>query len=84
VTGGTLGGGAVAAMVFGAHLFPPLMLLGLPVIGAGVLLSRSIYRGIQSRTQDRLESFLDRVEHNELKLDRPVSPLAEWRKRLGI
>jgi hypothetical protein len=84
MTGGALGGGAVAAFVFGAHLFPPFMLLGLPVLGAGLLLSRSIYRGIQARAQDQLESFLDRVEHGELKLERPLSPLAEWRKRLGF
>jgi hypothetical protein len=81
---GTVGGGAVAAFVFGAHLFPPLVLLGLPVVGAGVLLSRSIYRGIQHRAQDRLESFLDRVEHNELKLEKPLGPLSDLRKRLGF
>jgi hypothetical protein len=84
VAGGVSGGTAVALAVFGAHLAAPLMLLGLPVVGGAMLLSRVIYRTVHRRAQDQLEGFLDRLEHGELKLEKPLSGLAEWRKRLGL
>ncbi|MDB4948458.1 MAG: hypothetical protein JWM27_1107 [Gemmatimonadetes bacterium] len=81
---GTVGGAGVAAIVFGAHLAAPLMLLGLPVIGAGVLVSRLIHHSVHRRTQDQLESFLDRLEHGELKLEKPLGGFADLRKKLGF
>ena len=88
LTGGGVGGlGAglgVASIIFGAHLAAPLMLLALPVAGAGMLLSRTVYRSTLTRAQDQLEAFLDRLEHGELKLDKPLSGLAEWRRKLGF
>jgi hypothetical protein len=82
--GGVGGGVGVAAVVFGAHLAAPLMLLALPVAGAGMLMARTIYRSVHTRAQDQLEAFLDRLEHGELKLDKPLSGLAEWRRKLGF
>jgi hypothetical protein len=84
MVGGIGGGTGVALAVFGAHLAAPLALLALPVVGAGMLFSRTVYRGVHHRAQDQSEGFLDRLEHGELKVDRPANPLADWRKRLGF
>jgi hypothetical protein len=59
----------------------PTLLLGFPIFGAAMLLARGIYRGVAGSVQDRLEAFLDRVEHGELPkpAQRP-----DWRRQLGI
>ncbi len=77
--GGGAGAGAAAVVAFG--LAPPLVLLGLPVVAAGLLMSKAAYGVLRRTTQDELEGFLDRLEHGELKLPQGGP---EWRRRLGI
>lgn len=63
------GGGAagLAVAVWATPIADPFMLLGIPVF-AGIWYGiRAIYRGAQRSTQDKLESFLDRLEHNDLR-----------------
>ncbi|HET9440923.1 MAG TPA: hypothetical protein VFO52_12165 [Longimicrobiales bacterium] len=68
---GVLGsGGAVAAgwtvTVWATAIADPLMLLGVPVLAGSWYGMRAIYRTISKSVQEKLESLLDRVEHNEL------------------
>ncbi|HEX8693091.1 MAG TPA: hypothetical protein VF746_11765 [Longimicrobium sp.] len=75
----TAGGAATFALVTGA---PDLLaLLGVPMFAAWILGMRVGYRYTARQLQDKLEGFLDRLEHNELKLP-PQKP--DWRKQLGI
>ena len=69
-----VGGGAAAgitAAVLATPIIDPLALLSLPALLGSWLGMRGIYGAVQSGTQDKLESFLDRLEHNELKLPQP-------------
>ena len=82
--GGVVGGGGGGAAIGTALAImgpDPAMLIGLPIFGATMLLMRGIYRGVSSGTQEKLEAFLDRVEHGELPRA-PQKP--EWRRQLGI
>jgi hypothetical protein len=79
--GGLGGGGTVAAVVLASTAPHLLALAGLGVAAAGVLGSRGAYRLIAGKTHDKLESFLDRLEHGELKLPQQKQ---EWQKRFGI
>lgn len=68
---GALGGGGsiaagLAATIWATPVADPLMLLGLPVVAGFWYGMRAIYRNVQQTTQEKLESFLDRLEHNEL------------------
>lgn len=67
LAGGLGGGGAVAAAAWTAGV-EPLMLLGIPVLGALVAGMSAIHRHHVSSTAERMESFLDRLEHGELRL----------------
>jgi hypothetical protein len=63
------GGGAAAGIAAAAWATPiadPFMLLGIPVLAAFWYGSRAIYGVARRSTQEKLESFLDRLEHNEL------------------
>lgn len=76
-TAATLGGGAAAgitAAVLATPLVDPLVLLGLPALLGSWWGARGIYGAVQHSTQDRLESFLDRLEHNELRVPAPRTP----------
>jgi hypothetical protein len=84
VIGGLGGGGAVAVVALTVPTLGPFAVLGVPVFGAVMLVSRLIYRSVHHRAQDQLEAFLDRLEHGELKLEQPLGGLADWRKRLGF
>jgi len=76
-----LGGGGTLAAVILASTAPHLLALaGLGVAAAGALVSRAAYRLILRQTQNKLEAFLDRLEHGELRLPQPK----EWQKRFGI
>jgi hypothetical protein len=70
---GALGGGGGAAIglataIWATPVADPLMLLGVPVLGAFWYGMRAIYRRVHGSTQEKLESLLDRLEHNELPL----------------
>ncbi|HEU4452742.1 MAG TPA: hypothetical protein VFR81_06765 [Longimicrobium sp.] len=83
--GGAALGAGTAAMptVFALVTAAPdlLALLGIPMIAASMLGMRAGYRYSAGKMHDRLESFLDRLEHGELRLP-PAKP--DWRKQLGI
>lgn len=83
--GGWLGGigvGGGAAAVIIASTAPPLFALaGVAVAAAGALTARGAYRYVVNDTQNRLEAFLDRLEHGELRLPEKKQ---EWHKRLGM
>lgn len=79
---GGIGGGGTLAIVVLASTAPHLLALaGLGVAAAGALGARGAYRLIAQKTQNKLEAFLDRLEHGELRLPQPKQ---EWHKRLGI
>jgi hypothetical protein len=68
---GVLGGGTVASAgwavtVWATGIAAPLMLIGIPVVAGSWVGMRAIYNAIRNSLQDRLESLLDRAEHNEL------------------
>ena len=79
--GGLGGGGTVAAIVLASTAPHLLALAGLGVAAAGALGSRGIYRMIARQTQEKLEAFLDRLEHGELRLPQVKQ---EWQKRFGL
>jgi len=79
--GGLGGGGTVAAVVLASTAPHLLALAGLGVAAAGVLGSRGAYRLIARKTHDKLEAFLDRLEHGELRIPQPKQ---EWQKRFGL
>jgi len=79
--GGLGGGGTVAAVVLASTAPHLLALAGLGVAAAGVLGSRGIYRTVANQTHNKLEGFLDRLEHGELRLPQQKQ---EWQKRFGI
>lgn len=69
-----IGGGAavgITAAVLATPIIDPLALLSLPALLGSWFGMRGIYGAVQSSTQDKLESFLDRLEHNELNLPAP-------------
>ncbi|MFL5384250.1 MAG: hypothetical protein ACJ8GN_17145 [Longimicrobiaceae bacterium] len=75
------GGGTVAAVVLASTAPHLLALAGLGVAAAGPLVGRFAYRTVARQTQNKLEAFLDRLEHGELRLPAQKS---EWHKRLGM
>ncbi len=76
------GGGGAAVGTALAIIGPdPFLLTGVPVFGAMMLLMRVIYRVTSGSVQDKLEAFLDRVEHGELPR---AAKRPEWRRQLGI
>jgi hypothetical protein len=82
--GGVLGGGGAGAAlgtVLAVMGPDPFALVGFPVLGVSVLAARALYRYVAGGVQDRIEAFLDRVEHGELRQP-PRKP--EWRRQLGI
>ncbi len=69
VAGGLLGGGSaggIAGIAAAIAVAPPAALVGVPVLLGTVLASRALYRETLSRTCERLEALLDRLEHREL------------------
>lgn len=82
--GGVVGGGGGGAAIGTALAMmgpDPTLLLGFPIFGVAMLLARATYRGVSRSVHDKLESFLDRVEHGELPQP-PKKP--DWRRQLGI
>jgi hypothetical protein len=71
--GGTAASG-VAAFALATTIADPIALLGLPALLGSWAGFRGIYGAVQRSHQDKLESFLDRLEHNELKLPTPRGP----------
>lgn len=73
--GGALGGGGVAGgiatAVLATPLVDPLALLGIPVLAVSWFGMRGIYRVTRRGVQEKLESFLDRLEHDEVQLPPP-------------
>jgi hypothetical protein len=71
IIAGVLGGGSGlatgwAVVAWATAVADPLMLIGIPVIAGASYGTRVIYSSIRRSVQEKLESFLDRVEHNEL------------------
>jgi len=79
--GGLGGGGTVAAAVLASTAPHLLALAGAGILAAGVLGSRGAYRLMSSKTHDKLEAFLDRLEHGELKLPQQKQ---EWQRKFGL
>jgi hypothetical protein len=52
--------------VWATAIADPLMLAGIPFMAGSWFGMRAIYNTIRNSVQDKLESLLDRVEHNEL------------------
>lgn len=71
-------GGSAAATVAAFALATPapdlLALVGLPALALTLWGSRAAYRGHYRTMHERLEAFLDRLEHGEVK----VPPRQEW------
>ncbi len=75
--GAVLGGGGagLAASLSTAVMFgDPFALLGFPILGVAALAARGIFGAVRGSTQDKLDSFLDRLEHNELRVPGPRTP----------
>ncbi|MBW3571604.1 MAG: hypothetical protein KY467_10900 [Gemmatimonadetes bacterium] len=70
------GGGAatIVAAVLATPIIDPLALLSVPTLLGSWWGMRGIYGAVRHSTQDRLESFLDRLEHNELRVPTPRGP----------
>jgi hypothetical protein len=69
---GVLGSGGVlsvgwVATVWATAIVDPLMLLGIPVVVGSWYGMRAVYGTIRKSVQEKLESLLDRVEHNDLQ-----------------
>lgn len=79
--GGLGAGGGMAAVILASSAPHLLALAGLGVAATGALISRGAYRLVMSKTQNKLEGFLDRLEHGELKLPPPKQ---DWQKRIGL
>jgi hypothetical protein len=83
--GAALGGGGAAAgivtAVLATPIVDPLALVAVPVLGGMWGGMRLIFGAVSRSTHDRLEGFLDRLEHGELRLP---SGKPDWRKQLGI
>ncbi|MBV9110177.1 MAG: hypothetical protein JO306_12270 [Gemmatimonadetes bacterium] len=79
---GGLGGGSTVAAIILASTAPHLLALaGAGVLAAGVLGSRGAYRLITSKAHNKLEAFLDRLEHGELRLPQQKQ---EWQRKFGL
>lgn len=63
---GTALAGGLAATVWATPVADPFMLLAIPVVAGAWYGMRAIYNQIRSASGDRLESLLDRVEHDDL------------------
>lgn len=65
---GSSGGVAVGwvAAVLATPIADPLALVGVPLVAGAWFGMRAIYSGISRSTEDKLESLLDRLEHNDL------------------
>ncbi|HSU16289.1 hypothetical protein [Longimicrobium sp.] len=79
--GGTAGGGGLALAVLATTAPHILALAGVGVLAAGVFGSRGIYRIVARTIHNKLEAFLDRLEHGELRLPQQKQ---EWQKRFGL
>jgi hypothetical protein len=83
--GGTLGGTAagtgVSLVVLATTMPHVLAVAGIGVLAASMLGSRAIYRTVTGQQHNKMESFLDRLEHGELRIP---PPRQEWQKRLGL
>ncbi len=71
--GGTAASG-IAAFALATTVMDPVALLGLPALLASWAGFRGIYGAVRHSTQDKLESFLDRLEHNELRIPASRTP----------
>jgi hypothetical protein len=81
VFGGAAGGGGVALAVLATTAPHVLALAGLGVLAGAVFTARGIYRMTARQTQTKLEAFLDRLEHGELRLPQQKQ---EWQKKFGL
>jgi len=70
--GGLAVGGTAASGLATIALVTPMVdviaLAGLPLLGGSMWLFRRFYGMTQRSTQDKLESFLDRLQHGELRI----------------
>lgn len=72
LVGGMVGGSsglaaAWAAVVWATAIVDPLMLIGIPVIAGSWFGMRAIYASVHRSVREKLESLLDRIEHNEIR-----------------
>lgn len=63
--GGSLASG-LAITIWATPVADPLMLLGIPVLAGAWGAMRAIYAGQRRSTAEKLETLLDRVEHDDL------------------
>jgi hypothetical protein len=65
---GSTGAAATAwsIVVWATAIADPLMLVGIPALAGSWFGTRAIYGSIRRSAQDKLESLLDRVEHDDL------------------
>lgn len=68
---GVLGGGSGlaagwAVIAWVTAIADPLMLIGLPAVAGAWYGTRAIYGAVRQSAHEKLEAFLDRVEHDEL------------------
>ena len=63
---GTVLSGGWAVTVWATTIADPLMLVGIPAVAGSWIGMRAIYSSIRGSVQDRLESLLDRTEHDDL------------------
>ncbi|MQA92075.1 MAG: hypothetical protein GEU90_17925 [Gemmatimonas sp.] len=71
-----LGGGTAAAAVatvLGIAIDPAAALIGVPFLGGGMAIGHRYYANLVRNTEVRLESLLDRLQHDELP-----PPLTRW------
>jgi len=71
IAAGAFGGGGglaagLAVTVWATPVADPFMLLGIPIFAAAWYGMRRVYGAVHRSAQEKLESFLDRVEHNDL------------------
>lgn len=60
------GGGIAVATALGIAVAPPAALLGIPVFAGMTLIMRAAYSSNVRKAQLKLESLLDRIQHDEL------------------
>jgi hypothetical protein len=78
---GSAGGLGIITVAMMTPVPDPVSLVAIPILGASMAIMRAIYRHQAGSVENRLEAFLDRLEHGELRL--PPNP-PPWRRQLGF
>lgn len=65
---GTAAAAGIAAFALATPIVDPVALLGIPAFAGTLATMRGIFGIVRGGNQERLESFMDRLEHGELKV----------------